>query len=79
VEQELSCQSAFRKLSSYLKLYTSIALTKLTAFANDPKLLLSLKLKLRQLESNDTETLSLTNASLKSALNINYYMDNGKP
>jgi len=76
LEQELSCQTAFRKLSSYLKLYTSIALTKLAAFGNDPTSLLSLKLKLRQLESNDPDTPSLTNASLKSALDIHYYMDN---
>jgi hypothetical protein len=36
-----------------------------------------LKLKLRQLESSYTETPSLTNASLKSALDTHHYMDNG--
>ena len=73
LEQELSCQSTFRKLRSYLKLYTSIALSKLVSFGNDELTLTALKLKLRQLESTDVP--SLKNATCKSALDIHYYLE----
>lgn len=73
LEQELACQSSFRELRSYLSLYTSIRVSKLTAFGNDELTLPSLKLKLRQQESNDVP--SLKDASLKSALDIHYYLE----
>ena len=75
LEQELACQSSFRKLRSYLKLYTSIEVSKLVSFGNDLLWLLSYKLKSRQWESNDPEIPSLKQASLKSALDIHYYLD----
>jgi translation initiation factor 3 subunit L len=73
LEQDLECHSAFRKLRSYLKLYTSIPVSKLASFGNDELLSLSLKLNMRQLESTDVP--SLTTASYKSALDIHYYLD----
>jgi translation initiation factor 3 subunit L len=75
LEQEFACQSSFRELRSYLKLYTSIGVSKLTAFGNDEKALPSLKLKLRQWESNNGDVPSLKEASLKSALDIHYYLE----
>jgi translation initiation factor 3 subunit L len=75
LEQEFACQSSFRELRSYLKLYTSIGVSKLTAFGNDEKALPCLKLKLRQWESNNGEVPSLKEASLKSALDIHYYLE----
>eukprot|EP00980_Cylindrotheca_fusiformis_P002770 scaffold658_cov91-Cylindrotheca_fusiformis.AAC.3 len=75
LEQELACQSSFRELRSYLKLYTSIGVSKLISFGNDEQSLVSLKLKLRQLES-DNNTPSYSKATLKSALDIHYYLEN---
>jgi translation initiation factor 3 subunit L len=74
LEQELECQSSVRTLRSYLKLYTSIAISKLVAFGNDELTLLALKLKLRQRESDSVP--SLEQATLKSALDIHYYFEN---
>lgn len=73
LEQELGCQSSFRELRSYLKLYKSIGVSKLTAFGIHEKDLASLKLKMHQLESNGAP--SLKKASLKSALDIHYYLE----
>lgn len=73
LEQELSCQTAFRKLRSYLKLYTSIAVSKLVSFGNDELTLAALKLKSRQRES--TGVPSLEAATLKSALDIHFYLE----
>jgi translation initiation factor 3 subunit L len=76
LDQELSCQAAFRKLRSYLKLYTSLPVSKLTSFGSvDEMLLLSLKLKFRQLESNSMAVPSSREASYKSALDIHYYLE----
>ena len=78
LDQELACQAAFRRIRSYLKLYTSLPLSKLTSFENvDEVLLLSLKLKFRQLESNHASGVpSLREAAYKSALDIHFYLDN---
>jgi len=73
LEQELSCQTAFRKLRSYLKLYTSIAVSKLVSFGNDELTLAALKLKSRQRES--TGVPSLEAATLKSALDVHFYLE----
>jgi translation initiation factor 3 subunit L len=68
--QELSSQHAFRKMRSYMKLYTSIGITKLAAF-NDMNqeeflpCLLSYKHKMRQLEED---------GKMRSALDIHYYL-----
>jgi translation initiation factor 3 subunit L len=75
LEQELSCQAAFGKLRSYLKLYTSIPASKLVNFGNEELTLCSLKLKLRQLESTNSTVPSLNAATLKSALDIHYYLE----
>jgi translation initiation factor 3 subunit L len=68
--QELSSQHASRKMRSYMKLYTSINVSKLAAF-NDmneeeflPRLL-SYKHKMRQLEED---------GKMRSALDIHYYL-----
>jgi len=74
-ESEIASQSTYRELRSYLKLYTSIGVSKLTSFGNDEKSLPSLKLKMRQLESNNADTPSLKDASLKSALDIHFYLE----
>ena len=58
-----------------MKLYTSIGVSKLTSFGNDEKSLPSLKLKMRQWESNNTDAPSLKDASLKSALDIHFYLE----
>jgi len=74
-ENEIASQSGYRELRSYLKLYTSIGVSKLTSFGNDEKSLPSLKLKMRQWESNNTDAPSLKDASLKSALDIHLYLE----
>ncbi|KAL3935870.1 MAG: hypothetical protein SGBAC_008695 [Bacillariaceae sp.] len=74
-ESEIASQSAYRELRSYLKLYTSIGVSKLTSFGTDEKSLPSLKLKMNQLESNNPEVPSLKAASLKSALDIHIYLE----
>lgn len=74
-ESEIASQSVYRELRSYLKLYTSIGVSKLTSFGNDEKSLPSLKLKMRQWESNNADTPSLKDASLKSALDIHFYLE----
>jgi translation initiation factor 3 subunit L len=76
LEQELFCQKEFRKLRSYLKLYTSIAVSKLVTFGNDESTLESLKLKSRQWESTDVPSLLV--ATQKSALDIHFYLDDGE-
>ena len=68
--QEMSSQYASRKLRSYLKLYTSIEVSKLAAFndmdqAEFLPLLLSYKHKMRQLEED---------GKIGSALDIHYYL-----
>lgn len=75
LEGELACQSSFRELRSYLKLYTSITVPKLVNFGTEEVSLLSLKLNARQLESNKPDTPSFAQASWKSALDIHYYFE----
>jgi translation initiation factor 3 subunit L len=50
-QQELASQATFRELRSFLKLYTSMSVSKLEAFGIDSKTLMALKLFSRQLES----------------------------
>jgi len=70
--KEMEAQHSSRKLRSYMKLYTSIAVSKLAAF-NDMEeeeflpLLLSFKHRMRQLEED---------GSYKSALDIHYHLSN---
>ncbi len=83
-QYELAPQATFRELRSYLKLYTSISVTKLVTFGIDPLSLMSLKLHARQLESHQdpvdsnvqeaTYVPSWNNASYKSALDIHFYL-----
>ena len=75
LEQELKDQPNFRTLRSYLKLYTSIPISKLIKFGNTEYTLPSLKLKMRQWESANPDIPSLKEASLKSALDIHYYAE----
>lgn len=75
LEEELSDQPVFRDLRSYLKLYTTIPISKLVEFGNAQHAVPSLKLKMRQLESNNPAVPSLTGATPKSALDIQYYVD----
>jgi translation initiation factor 3 subunit L len=75
LEQELQDQAAFRDIRSYLKLYTSIPVSKLTSFGSKESTLLSLKLKMRQLENNNPAVPSLEEATPRSALDINYYVE----
>lgn len=69
--KEMATQHSSRKLRSYMKLYTSIAVSKLAAF-NDMDaeeflpLLLSYKHKMRQLEED---------GSYKSAMDIHYHLN----
>jgi translation initiation factor 3 subunit L len=87
---EMSQQQIFRKLRSYMKLYTSIPVTKLAAF-NDIKkeeissYLTSFKHKMRQLENipleDDEEDDDVAESSaapldgkIGSALDIHYYL-----
>ena len=74
-ESEIASQSTYRELRSYLNLYTSIGVSKLTSFGNDEKSLLCLKSKMRQWESNNVDAPSLKDASLKSALDIHFYLE----
>lgn len=88
-QHELTPQANFRELRSYLKLYSTIPVSKLMSFGLDPVSLPALKLFMRQLESNSTDTTvesnatnestssivpSLKNATYKSALDIHYYL-----
>lgn len=75
LEQELKDQPNFEKLRSYLKLYTSIPISKLINFGNTEHTLASLKLKMRQLEITNSDVPSLEDASVKSALDIHYYAE----
>jgi len=75
LEQELNDQSNFRALRSYLKLYTSIPISKLLNFGNKASTLPSLKLKMRQLESANPDIPSLKAVIRKSALDIHYYAE----
>ncbi|KAG7356932.1 RNA polymerase I-associated factor PAF67 [Nitzschia inconspicua] len=75
LEQELKDQPVFRDLRSYLKLYTSIPISKLVEFGNAEHMVSSLKLKMRQVESNNPAIPSLKEATPKSALDIHYYVD----
>lgn len=75
LEQELKDQPVFRDLRSYLKLYTSIPISKLVKFGNTEHTVPSLKLKMRQLESNNPSIPSLEDATPKSALDIHYYVE----
>jgi len=75
LEQELKDQSSFRALRSYLKLYTSIPVSKLLKFGNKASALPSLKLKLQQLESSNPDIPSLKEIISKSALDIHYYAE----
>uniref|UniRef100_A0A7S4AY74 Eukaryotic translation initiation factor 3 subunit L n=1 Tax=Pseudo-nitzschia australis TaxID=44445 RepID=A0A7S4AY74_9STRA len=74
-EQELKDQPAFQTLRSYLKLYTSIPTSKLINFGNKEPTLASLKLKMQQLEISNSEIPSLKEATLKSALDIQFYAE----
>lgn len=87
---EMSQQQIFRKLRSYMKLYTSIPITKLAAFNDIDKeeiisYLASFKHKMRQLENNplddddnvDDEVIgegSLLDGKVGSALDIHFYL-----
>jgi translation initiation factor 3 subunit L len=75
LEAEFKDQPAFRTLRSYLKLYTTIPISKLVAFGNEEQTLPSLTMKMRQLENTNPSIPSLKQASLKSALDIHYYVE----
>lgn len=75
--KEMTPQQTSRQLRSYLKLYTSIATTKLAKFndLDEEKFLPSLlayKHRMRQLETQDKNT--YLEGSYKSALDIHYYL-----
>mmetsp|Transcript_28046 Transcript_28046/g.68303 ORF Transcript_28046/g.68303 Transcript_28046/m.68303 type:complete len:96 (+) Transcript_28046:1-288(+) len=53
-----------------------VIVSNLTSLGNDEKTLSSLKLKMRQWESNNADAPSLKDASLKSALDIHFYLEN---
>eukprot|EP00934_Nitzschia_sp_Nitz4_P009469 Nitzschia sp. Nitz4//scaffold55_size114948//20290//22050//NITZ4_003886-RA/size114948-snap-gene-0.167-mRNA-1//1//CDS//3329554485//9459//frame0 len=76
LENELKPQPTFKELRGFLKLYTSMEVSKLVNFGNDEVSLMALKLNSRQLESDSVP--SLKAASVKSALDIHYYLDNDK-
>jgi translation initiation factor 3 subunit L len=78
LEQELKDQAKFRSLRSYLKLYTSIPTSKLVKFGNEEATLCSLKHKMRQVENTNPMVPSLDNTSLKSALDIHYYVEKSR-
>ena len=80
--QEMAPAAAGRTLRSYLKLYTSLPVDKLAKFhdcddVNDfLPLLLSYKLRMRQLERVDGTSLSFEDHLVhKSALDIHYYVE----
>lgn len=73
LEQELACQPVFRELRSYLRLYTSINVSKLVSFGNEEVSLMALKLNSQQLESESVP--SLRAATVKSALDIHYFLE----
>jgi translation initiation factor 3 subunit L len=75
LEAEFQDQPSFRVLRSYLKLYTTIPISKLVTFGNEEHTLPCLKLKMRQLEDTKASIPSLKQASLKSALDIHYYVE----
>jgi len=64
-QNELASQTTFRELRSFLKLYTSISVSKLEAFGIDRKTLVALKLFSHQLES-DTHSLAAESSSSSS-------------
>jgi translation initiation factor 3 subunit L len=76
LEQELSCQSTFRQLRTYLKLYTSLDVSKLVSFGNDQVTLASMKLVQRQLEISEGNNTNGEGGDdvLKSAMDIHYYI-----
>lgn len=76
---EMSTQHASRKLRSYMKLYTSIGVSKLAAFndTNEKEFLphlMSYKHKMRQLEHVGGDEAPLLEGKLGSALDIHYYI-----
>eukprot|EP00560_Eucampia_antarctica_P005962 CAMPEP_0197824192 /NCGR_PEP_ID=MMETSP1437-20131217/1487_1 /TAXON_ID=49252 ORGANISM="Eucampia antarctica, Strain CCMP1452" /NCGR_SAMPLE_ID=MMETSP1437 /ASSEMBLY_ACC=CAM_ASM_001096 /LENGTH=550 /DNA_ID=CAMNT_0043423735 /DNA_START=74 /DNA_END=1726 /DNA_ORIENTATION=+ len=79
---EMAAQPSFRKLRSYMKLYTSISVSKLAAFNDVPQedeflpLLLSYKHKMRQLEQTIEGSPKLLDGTLGTALDIHYYIHN---
>lgn len=80
---EMAAQPTFHKLRSYMKLYTSISVTKLAAFNDIPQeeeflpLLLSYKHKMRQMEQTSTSNAEkLLDGSLGTAMDIHYYIHN---
>jgi translation initiation factor 3 subunit L len=78
---EMAPQPTFRKLRSYMKLYTSISVSKLAAFNDVPQeheflpLLLCYKHKMRQLQQHDNDDASTT-SDLGTALDIHYFIHN---
>jgi translation initiation factor 3 subunit L len=77
--KEMTSQQAYRKLRSYLKLYTSIEVSKLAKFNDSDEehfvpLLLSFKSKMRQLENPNLEETSALEGDIGSALDIHYYV-----
>jgi len=82
---EMAAQPSFHKLRSYMKLYTSISVSKLAAFNDVPQeqeflpLLLSYKHKMRQMEQSSSAEGSssrLLDGSLGTAMDIHYYINN---
>lgn len=75
--KEMAPQQAQRRLRSYMKLYTSIAVSKLAKF-NDMEeeeftpLLVSYKHRMRQLEAPESN--NFVEGIYKSALDIHYYL-----
>ena len=72
-EASLEGVEAQQELRSYLKLYTSIPVSKLESFGIEPLSLTSLKLATRQLEMEDVSKPS--SATFKSALDIHYFLE----
>jgi len=74
---EMKPQRAFRELQSYLKLYTSIPVSKLASFYDQSSpeflpLLLSYKARTRQIERDDDDT--YIGGTYKTALDIHFYL-----
>ena len=82
--KEMEPQQAYRKLRSYMKLYTSIAVSKLAKFHDIDQVqdflpwLISYKYRMLQLEApeHDTFTTTTTDLPKKGALDIHYYLVN---
>lgn len=76
---EMQAQPAFRKLRSYLKLYTSLPVSKLATFHDLPvaefiPILLSFKARMLQVERDEESNDTYVDGTRKTALDIHFYL-----